>query len=59
MAKQKAEKTAAVVTINKASIMTKRGRKEIADWLRRHADWLVEHGAEYSPRFRGRYIYSE
>ena len=61
MAKQEreagVEKSAAVLTIKDAALMTKRGRKAIADWLRRHADWLEEHGAEYDRRFRGRFLY--
>lgn len=51
------EKSAAIVTIRNASEMTKRGRKQIANWLRKHADWLEESGHHYSARFTGRYLY--
>ena len=52
-----APKSAAVVTIRNAPAMTKRGRKAIAAWLRRHATFLEKHGNEYSTRFTGRYLY--
>lgn len=58
MGTKKIEKSAAIVTIYDADKMTAAGRKRIADWLRNHADWLLEHGKDYSPRFRGRYLYS-
>ncbi len=51
------EKSAAVLTIFKANEMNKKGRKAIAEWLRNHAEWLEEYGEEYSPLFRGRYLY--
>jgi hypothetical protein len=49
--------TAAVVTINEAWDMTPRGRKDVADWLRRTAADLVKHGSEYGKRFTARYRY--
>lgn len=53
------ERTAAVITIHGAGKMTARGRRDIALWLRRHADHLVKHGKEYTDgRFTGRFIYS-
>ena len=52
------EKSAAIVTIKDAPSMTKRGRKAIAAWLRKHADWLEQDGDKYSKWFTGRYIYS-
>lgn len=48
--------TAAIVTVRDVSSMTKRGRKDIATWLRRQAD-LVESeeskslASRYSARF--------
>jgi len=51
------QKSAAIVTIRDASLMTKRGRKAVAAWLRRHAVMLEQHGREYSTRFTGRYLY--
>jgi hypothetical protein len=53
------EKSAAVLTIFKANEMTEQGRRDIARWLRRHANWLVKEGDNYSERFTGRYIYME
>ena len=54
---QPKENSAAVVTIKDAPSMSKRGRKAIAQWLRKHADWLEQDGDKYSTRFTGRYIY--
>ena len=51
------EKSAAIVTIFKAPDMTKRGRKRIADWLRRQAGFLESNGDELSSRFTARYLY--
>lgn len=56
---EKGRKTAAVVTIKDADKMTKRGRRDIAHWLRRHADWLEECGDKYVSRFRGAYYYKD
>lgn len=51
-------KSAAVLTIFDAPLMTKRGRNQVADWLRRQADMLVKDGEFYTPgRFTGRYAY--
>jgi len=50
-------KSAAVLTIKDAADMTPEGRKAIAEWLRRHAQYLVAQGKDYSPRFRARYLY--
>lgn len=50
--------SAAVVTIRNADKMTKKGRAEVATWLRRHASDLVKYGANYDGNFRGRYRYS-
>lgn len=57
--KRKPEKSAAIVTIKAPGRMTKKGRKDIAMWLKRHADMLMKHGQNYTNgRFTGRYIYS-
>jgi len=56
MRKEK-EKSAAIVTILKAPQMTKRGRKRIAEWLRRQAQFLEQNGDELSSRFTARYLY--
>lgn len=57
--KQKAKmKSAVVVTIHGPGRMTKRGRRDIADWLRRHAAMLLKDGDNYTGgRFTGRFMY--
>jgi hypothetical protein len=50
-------KSAAILTIKDAGDMTEEGRREIARWLRRHANWLTKYGDEYSKKFTGRYLY--
>ena len=56
--KRKTEKSAAIITIKSPGSMTKKGRSEIAAWLRQHAANLVRHGDKYTDgRFTGRYIY--
>lgn len=52
------EYSAAIITIKDAPSMTKRGRRAIAAWLRKHAMWLEQDGDKYSKRFTGRYIYT-
>lgn len=51
------EKSAVVVTVKDAPAMTKRGRKQIALWLRRQAAFLEKHGDEFANRFTARYLY--
>lgn len=59
MATKRKPKTAAIVTIRAPGKMTKRGRRDIAVWLRQHANWLLKHGDEYTDgRFTGRFIYT-
>lgn len=36
---------------------TKRGRKQVATWLRNNARCLEELGPQYSKRFMARYLY--
>jgi len=50
-------KCAAILTVHNAVDMTKRGRKQIADWLRRQAKDLVEYGDVYNKRCICRYQY--
>lgn len=48
--------TATILTIKSPGNMTKRGRRDIAAWLRRAADDLEELGADYTEgRFIARY----
>lgn len=51
----KAQKVAASIHIHEADRMTPEGRKRIATWLRRQANWLIKHGDNYAPRFTARY----
>ena len=52
------EKSAAVLTIKEPGRMSKRGRADIAAWLRRQASFLLKHGDRYSDtRFTARYLY--
>lgn len=50
-------KSAAIVTIREAERMTPRGRRDIAEWLRRQARALIKDGPLYARRFTARYIY--
>ena len=51
------EKSAAILTIKDAKNMTKKGRKDIALWLKRQAQFLQYHGDQFSSRFIARYLY--
>lgn len=51
------QKSAAVITVFDASMMTKLGRKRIATWLRKQADSIEQFGTEYAKRFTARYRY--
>jgi triphosphoribosyl-dephospho-CoA synthetase len=46
-----------VLTIFDAGKMTKKGRRDIAKWLRQHAEDLLSDGDNYSSLFRGRFQY--
>lgn len=50
-------KSAAILTLKDAPLMNKRGRKNIAAWLRRQAGFLEKHADQLSNRFTARYIY--
>lgn len=52
-------RAAATVIIKDAEKMTPKGRKDIAEWLRMHAEMLVKYGKDYDKAFRGRYMYVE
>jgi hypothetical protein len=51
-------KSAAIVTIHKAANMTPAGRKRIAKWIRKQADFLEQNAKELSPRYTARYLYA-
>lgn len=56
--KPKREQSAAIITIKSPGKMTKRSRRDIAQWLKRHADMLLKDGDKYTDgRFTGRFIY--
>lgn len=53
-------KSAATISIINAPDMTKKGRADIAKWLRRHAAMLERDGKFYTKgRFIGRYLYED
>lgn len=52
-------KVAATLTVHRASDMTPLGRKQVAQWLREQARFLVRSGADYSRRYTARYYYRE
>ncbi len=55
----KQSKSAAILTMRSPGKMTKRGRRDIAAWLRRHAAMLLRDGDKYTEgRFIGRYMYN-
>lgn len=54
---KKSEKSAAIITIKDAPEMTKRGRHEVAAWMRKQADFLEFEGKAFSKRFTARYLY--
>jgi len=51
------EKSAAVLTIKNAGNMSKKGKKNIADWLRKQAKALIKDGHLYSKKIIIRYLY--
>ena len=54
------EKSAAIVTIFRAPLMSTRGRRDIAKWLRWQAELLETQGKSMSPiRYTGRYLYRD
>lgn len=48
---------AAIVMIKDAPTMTKRGRKNIAAWLRRQAYALEHHAEDLGRRYTARWLY--
>jgi hypothetical protein len=52
----KPQETGAFLTIRKAARMTPAGRRTIAEWLRKHARWLLKDGDNYDNRFVARYM---
>jgi len=52
-------KAAASLVIHEADEFTERGRKDVANWLRRQASALLREGANYSKRYTARYLYRD
>lgn len=50
-------KSAAVLTIRDAPKMGAKGKRDIANWLRRQADFLLKDGDQFANRFTARYLY--
>jgi hypothetical protein len=53
----KKHKSAAVLTVFDAPKMTAKGRRDIANWLRKQADFVLRDGASFADRFTARYLY--
>lgn len=53
------DKVAASLSILRGAEMTTKGRKQIAGWLRRQADFLEKKGDQMATRFTARWRYSE
>lgn len=53
---QQREKSAAIITIHDAPAMTKRGRRAIAQWMRKQAACLEHDGRALATRFTARYL---
>lgn len=51
------DKSAAIITIKDPDKMDKRGRRAIAQWMRRQADFLETPGGKFSSRYTARYLY--
>jgi hypothetical protein len=52
-------KSAAILTIKDADKITKKGKKDIADWLRKQAKALIKDGHLYHKKIIIRYLYSD
>lgn len=51
-------KAAAILTVHRAPDMTKKGRRDIANWLRNCADSLEVYGELYDKKFVARWCYT-
>lgn len=50
--------SAAILTVHRAPDMTRKGRKQIAKWLRSCADHLETYGELYDRKFVARWCYT-
>ncbi len=53
------DKLAASLTIHDAAMMTPKGKKDIADWLRLQAKNVLKESDKYSTRFRAAFYYNQ
>lgn len=51
-------KSAAIITIKDAPRMSTKGKRAIAKWMKRQADFLLQNNKQLSPRFTARYLYT-
>jgi hypothetical protein len=51
-------KSAAILTIKDAANMSKKGKQDIANWLRKQAKALIKDGHLYHKKIVIRYLYS-
>lgn len=51
--------SAAVVTIRNPGCMTSLGRKAVAKWLRKEAEYLEKHWNLMAPRYTARFRYAK
>jgi hypothetical protein len=54
---KKVPKSAAILTIKDAPNMSEKGKKEVAEWLKRQAKMLIKEGDNYAKNFTARYLY--
>lgn len=52
-------KSAAVLTVFDAPRFSKKGRKAIAEWLKRQAGFILNNSEQLSKRFSARYLYHD
>lgn len=51
-------KIVASIMIHDAAMMTPKGKKDIADWLKKQAKMLLKEGDNYTTRFRAAFYYT-
>ena len=57
MPKKSKTQCAAVVTVRDAKRWSKRGRREVAAWIRKQADMIEQYSEAYEGTCRMRYLY--
>ena len=51
-------KSAAILTVKDGDKMTKQGRKKVAAWIHRQANYLIKNGDKFASRRIARYLYT-